>query len=221
VFSSEKIKILLVDDHKIICEGLRLLFESQPDMEVLDEVEVDKTFLQLAHEPEPDVIVIGFNRPKIDNIELSRRILNEKPNIKIVAHTAHLHKHILDQAIRIGISSFVLKECGFDELARAVRAAYENRIYMCTKTKDILSNGYLSQMREEHNPESSALTERDYEIIRLLSIGMTSKEIALRMNISPKTVDACRRQIMCKLRISNIAELIKHAIQVGLTPLEV
>ncbi len=214
--SNGRIKVLLIDDHRIVCEGLHLLFESQPDMEVLGGAEVGKTIVQLAHELEPDVIVIDINMHETDNIELSRRVLNENPGVRIVALPAQLHMHVLEQAIRAGISGFVLKECGFDELARAVRAVYENRTHMCPKIKDIIANGYLSQMQADDKPGSSALTEKEYEIIRLLSLGMTSKEIALRVDISPKTVDACRRKIMYKLRINSMAELVKHAIRMGI-----
>ena len=212
-----RIKVLLVHDHEILREGLHMLFKSQPDMEVLDGTEVGETVVQFTYELEPDVIVIDVNMAETDGIEFSRRISNENPNVGIVALTAQLHVHILEQAIRAGIAGFILMECGFDELARAVRAVYENRTYMCSKIRDILANGYLSQIQAYDQPESSALTEREYEIIRLLSMGMTSKEIALRMEISPKTVDACRRQIMDKLEINSIAELIKHAIREGIT----
>lgn len=214
--STGRIKVLLIDDHRIVREGLHLLFESQPDMEVLGGTEVSKTLVQLAHELEPDVIVIDINMYETDNIELSRRVLNENPGIRIVVLPAQLHMHVLEQAIRAGISGFVLKECGFDELARAVRAVYENRTHMCPKIKDIIANGYLSQMQADDKPGLSALSKKEYEIIRLLSLGMTSKEIALRMDISPKTVDAYRRKIMYKLRINSMAELVKHAIRIGI-----
>ena len=209
--------MLLIVDHRIVREGLRLLFESQSDMEVLDGAEIGTAVVQLARELEPDVIVIDINMRETDNIELSQRVLNEKPGIRIVALPAQLHMHVLEQAIKAGISGFVLKECCIDELARAVRAVYENQTYMCPRIKDILANGYLSRMQADNRPESSELIEREYEIIRLLSLGLTSKEIALRMDISPKTVDASRRQIMYKLRINSMAELVKHAIRMGIT----
>ena len=214
---NNRIKILLVNDYKIVREGLRLLFESHSDMEVLDGEEDGKSVVQLSDEHEPDVIVIDINMSGTDNIELSRRILNENPSIRIIAHSDRIHMFLLSQAIKAGITGFVLKECSFNELVHAVRTVYEDGTYMCPQIKDILANGYLSQVRSDCPGESSALSEREYEIIRLLSLGMTSKEIALRMEISPKTVDAYRRQIMDKLDINSIAELIKHAIREGIT----
>ena len=215
--TNDKIKILLANDHKIIREGLRSLFESHSDMEVLDGEHEGKSVAQLSNELEPDVVVIDIHMSGTDNIGLSRRILSENPGIRIVAHSDRIHMFLLSQAIKAGITGFVLKECSFPVLVHAVRTVYKNETYMCPQIKDVLANGYLSQVRSDIQEESSVLTEREYEIIRLLSLGMTSKEIALNLDISPKTVDACRRNIMHKLRINSMAELIKHAIREGIT----
>ena len=214
---NDKIKILLANDHKIIREGLCSLFKSHSDMEVLDGEEDGKSVMQLSNELEPDVIVIDINMLGRDNIGLSRQITNENPNVRIVAHSERIHMFLLSQAIKAGITGFVLKECSFNVLVHAIRTVYENGTYICPQIKDVLANGYLSQVRSDNQGESPALTEREYEIIRLLSLGMTSKQIALHMDISPKTVDACRRNIMYKLRINSMAELIKHAIREGIT----
>jgi DNA-binding NarL/FixJ family response regulator len=215
--NGEKIKVLLVDEHRILCEGLRLLLDRLPDMEVLDGEQVGKNVVQLTRELKPDVVIIDLNMSETDNIEHSRRILSENPGVKIVALPTHLHVHTLEQAIRAGISGFVLKECDFDELVCAVRAVHENKTYMCRRIENILANGYLSQMRADFEQKSSSLSEREYEIIRLLSLGMTSKEIALRMEVSVKTIDASRRKILHKLKINSMAELVKHAIREGIT----
>jgi DNA-binding NarL/FixJ family response regulator len=203
----------------MMCEGLRRLFDSQPDVKVLDGEETGKNVSQLAHELQPDVIVIDVNMCDTDNIELSKQTLSENPSIRIVTLCAQLHMHTLEEAVKAGISGFVLKECDFDELVRAVRTVYEKKTYMCSRIKQTLVNGYLGQMQADDRPESSSLTNREYEIIRLLSFGMTSKETALRMDISTKTVDAHRRKIMHKLRINSMAELVKHAIRAGITSL--
>lgn len=213
------IKLLLVDAHRMMCEGLRRLFDSQPDIEVLDGEETGRNVSQLAHELQPDVIVIDVDMCDTDNIELTKRTLSENPSIGIVTLCAQLHMHTLEEAAKAGISGFVLKECDFDELVRAVRTVYEKKTYICSRIQQTLVNGYLGQMQADNRPESSSLSNREYEIIRLLSFGMTSKETALRMDISTKTVDAHRRKIMHKLRINSMAELVKHAIRAGITSL--
>lgn len=210
-----KIKVLLAHDHKIIREGLHSLFQNHQDMEVVNK-EDSKSVEQQCIELEPHVVVIDINSRRTDNIGLARRVLNENPGIRILAHAERIHMFLLNRAIKTGITGFVLKECGFNVFIDAIRTVYENGTYMCPKIKDMLANGYLNQALPGNNGESSGLTERDYEVIRLLSLGMTSKEIALRLDISSKTVDACRRNIMYKLRINSMAELIKHAIREGI-----
>jgi two-component system response regulator NreC len=213
--SENRIKLLLANDHKIIREGLCSLFKNHSDIEVLD-MEDDKSVERQCIELEPSVVVIDINSLNYDNIGLARRILNENPCIRIIAHAERIHMFLLNRAIKTGITGFVLKECGFNVLIDAVRTVYESGTYMCPEIKDMLANGYLNQALPDSQGESSALTEREYEIIRLLSLGMTSKEIALRLDISSKTVDACRRNIMYKLKIDSMAELIKHAIREGI-----
>jgi len=214
--SNERTKVLLVYDHTIVCEGLRLLFQSEPDMVMLDGTDTDKTPAQLAREFKPDVVVMDLDISGTDNVELSRQIIDEHPNIRIVALIGHAHAHILDEALRAGISGFVMMECNFGELVRAVRAVRENSTYMCSEIRDVLAIGYLSQIQTDEANASSALTDRECEVIRLLSLGMTSKEIAMHMNVSSKTIDASRRRIMDKLGIDSIAQLVKHAIRIGL-----
>ena len=187
-----------------------MLFKSIPDIDVLNEEEEDKSFMLLSEELKPDVVIIDFNFSEKDNIELANNILNNNPEIRIIAHPDRIHMHLISEAIKTGITGFVSKECCFDELICAVRAVYKNETYMCPKIKDFISNGYLTQVRSD-------LDDKEYEVIRLLSLGMTSKEIALNMEISSKTVDAYRRQIMNKLQINSIAELTKYAIRVGIT----
>ncbi|MHC4244926.1 MAG: LuxR C-terminal-related transcriptional regulator [Planctomycetota bacterium] len=215
--NGQRIKLLLVHDLGIVRQGLRELFESQPDIEVLDGVKVGKDVVQLAHELKPDVMVIDVNVSETNSIELSQQILNENPNLGIVALPVQLHMYVLEQAIRAGISGFVSLECSFDKLANAVRAVNKNLTYMCSKIRDIVTDGYICQMQADKQSESLALTEREYEITQLLSQGMTCKKVALHLDISSKTVDASRRKIMYKLRIDSMADLVKYAIRTGIT----
>ncbi|MBN2137939.1 MAG: response regulator transcription factor [Sedimentisphaerales bacterium] len=214
---TEKISILLVDDHRVMSQGLRLLFRREPCIEVVNGECHGTDAAQLVREHEPNVAIIDVNRPDTDNIELSRELLSEKPDIKIVLLPTQLHAHVLEQAIRYGVMGFILKECNFAELLNAVKSVHRGNIYMCSKIKDILANGYLDRAQAASMGNSSALTEREYEIIRYMSLGRSSKEIAGKLNISSKTVDACRRKIMTKLEIDSVAELVKYAIRSGIT----
>ena len=205
-----RIKVLISNDHRIVREGLRMLFQNNPDIEVLNEEDEDKPILLLSKELEPDVMIIDFNSSEKVNIELAKNVLNDNPDIRIIAHPDRIHMHLICEAVKIGITGFVSKECCFEELLRAVKTVYKNETYICPKIREFISNGYLNQVRSE-------LDEKEYEIIRFLSLGMTSKEIALQMDLSSKTVDAYRRQIMKKLKINSVAELTKYAIRIGIT----
>lgn len=212
-----KIRIILADNHRIMREGLCSLFQKQAGMEVVGEADNGEVAIERAGELKPDVIVMDINIPGMDGIKVSRRIMSENPTVKILVLSAHLHKHIIDHALRAGVLGFVLKECTFEELTRAICTVQKNGTYMCPGIMNVLVTGYVSQLRTDTQPDFTALTEREYEIIRLLSQGKTSKEIALCKDISPKTVDACRRAIMDKLKINSLAELIKYAVRVGIT----
>jgi DNA-binding NarL/FixJ family response regulator len=214
---SQKIKVLLVHDQIIILQGLQVLFENQPDIEVIEQLKTRDDVYQLTHKLKPDVIITDINTSETNSVALFKQILNEKPNIRIIALPTQLHLHVLEQAIKAGISGFVSLDCSFDEFADAVRAVYKNQRYTCPKIKDILANSYVNYMHTNRQSQSLSLTDREFEIIRLLSMGLTCKKIATNMKVSTKTVDAGRRQIMRKLNLNNMAELVKHAVRTGIT----
>lgn len=214
---TSQIKILLFDDHKITREGITELFKTQSSIEVVGGTGDSTRAEQLVCELKPNLVTIELNMSGTDNIELSRRIISGNDGIEIVALVAQLHVHILNQAIEAGVSGFVLKECGFAELVNAIHTVHEGRTHMCSKTKDIITRNCVKKLQAGSQVDASVLTEREHGVMRFLSEGMTSKEIALRMGISPKTVDACRRKLMHKLKIDSVAELVKHAIRVGIT----
>jgi len=215
MYRDNRIRILLANDHKIIREGLRVLFQTKTNEEIFEK-ENDKSILELAAEHKPDIVIIDIVMSEQDSIELSRQILSVNENIRILAHAERIHLHLINEAIKAGITGFVLKECGFDILYKAVETLYNGETYMCPKVKDILARSYFNKIKLNNPYDTDLLNEKDYELIRLLSHGMTTKEIALRMDISSKTVDAHRRNVMEKLNFDNYTELIKHAIRIGL-----
>jgi DNA-binding NarL/FixJ family response regulator len=215
--SVKKIKVLLVHDHVIIRQGLRELFINQPDIEVVDDVETGENLLQTIDELKPNIAVIDINAPEINITAFIRQIIHKKPKIQIVALVTHPYIHLIEQAIKAGVCGFVSLGCSFNELAHAIRAVNKNQKYTCTKIQDILAKNYVNRMQTGSKSESLSLTEREYQIIRLLSKGMKSKTIATEMNVSFKTIDAYRRQIMRKLNIDNLVGLIKYAIRTGIT----
>ncbi|MBE0534473.1 MAG: response regulator transcription factor [Phycisphaerae bacterium] len=216
---THKIRILVVDDHEIMRDGLRALIHRQPFMEVVGEAATGADAIEFASRLSPDVVLMDYTMPKMDGVEASSTILRQQPSIKILMVAASMSRHAIDSAISSGIHGLMLKDSTFDELTTAVRAVYNNETYFCSKIMNAVAGTYAHRLNDDSIANGWTLKEREQDILRHLSNGMSSKQIARQINISPKTVDACRRQIMNKLRIDSIAGLVKFAIREGLTTL--
>ncbi len=211
-------RVLLVDDHQVLREGLRALLEKQEDMEVVGEAGDGHTALQLVRDLQPDVVIMDVNMPDLDGIDATRLIAHECPKTKVLALSMYLRKTFVSEMFKSGASGYILKEDTFSEIAKAIRMVIAGERYVCSKVANLLVDEYLD--RGSPASAGSSLTERETAVIRLLANGKTSKEIAAAMNASAKTIDACRRQIMRKLEFRSVAELVKYAIREGLTRLD-
>lgn len=216
---AEKIGILVADDHEIMRDGLDILIRKQPFMEVVGHAATGEEAVRLAQQLSPDVILMDYGMPLIDGIEASKTILNNNPEVKILLLSATLPRCCIDKAICCGIKGIMLKDSTFEELSTAIRAVYSNETYFCAKIMSTIASSYANNSNSALVIDSWTLKDREQEILRHISDGMSSKEIARQINISPKTVDACRRQIMDKLRIDSIAGLVKFAIREGIAVL--
>jgi len=213
-------KLLLVDDHKIIREGLRLLLESQPDMKVVGEAGDGQGAIRLARELSPDVVLMEISLPDMSGIEATRKIVAQAPAVKVLALSVHSGRQFVLDLLRAGGTGYVVKNCSFKELARAIRTVVGNEIYLSPQIIDIVVDDYLGSSRRARPLPSSILTDRECEVLRLIAEGRSMKQIALQIGKSVKTVEACRRQIMDKLNLHSVAQLTKYAVREGLTPLE-
>ncbi len=210
------IGVLLADDHRIIRQGLRSLLEKQPDMEVVAEAENGRTAVQLARRLSPDVVVMDIAMPDLNGIEATQQIIAEAPGVKIVALSMHSDKRFVARMLKAGASGYLLKDCAFEELARAIRTVAVNQIYLSPGIAGVVVEDFVRHVSET----DSSLTPREREVLQLLAEGSSTKEIAARLQVSVKTVETHRRHIMEKLDIHTIAELTKYAIRQGLTSLE-
>ena len=213
------ITLLLVDSHKIMRDGLRSLIETRSDMEVVGEADNGIKAVKLARELRPDVVIMDISMPEMDGIEATKIITNENPQIKVVALSLYSNKQYVVGMLRAGASGYVLKDNAFRDLNAAVSAVLRNKLYLSDKLSHIDIAEYQNRLPTE-SQRHQLLTERENEVLRLLAAGHTIKEIALRLHKSPKTIDACRHQIMTKMNFKNLAELVKYAIREGLTSLE-
>lgn len=212
--------IIIVDDHGIIREGLKRLIHEHPDMEVVGEAGDGRTAIKLAEELTPDLILMDISMPDMNGIEAARLILKQNPAIKIIALSMHSEKRFVIEMLKTGALGYILKSYLFDEVLKAIEVVRKNDYYLSPQITDVIVENCISKQSLPAKQLTDSLATREREIIRFVAEGLTIKQIALRLNISPKTVDANRRQVMAKLGINNIAQLTKYAIREGLTTSE-
>lgn len=212
--------ILIADDHGVVREGLNRMFQGQPDMEVVGEAETGQRAVDLAKEAIPDVILMDISMPDLSGIEATRRILKENPAIKIIVLSMHSEKRFVIETLQAGALGYVLKSYLFDEVLRAIEVVRSNGYYLSPKITGVIVKDYTDKEVLPGKSIVSSLSAREREIIQLVAEGLTTKKIALRLKISPKTADANRRHVMNKIGIDNVAQLTKYAIREGLTSVE-
>ena len=213
-------KILLADDHKITREGLRSLIEKQSDMEVVAEAEDGHTAVHLVRKVSPDVVIMDVSMPDLNGIEATQKIVSECPNVKVIALSMHSDTLFVTKMLKSGASGYLLKDCAFEELTRAIRTVVAGKTYLSPAISDVVVDGYLHRLSEDDSASSDVLTHREREVLQMLAEGNSTKQVALKLHISVKTVETHRRQMMHKLDIYSVAELTKYAIRKGLTSLE-
>jgi DNA-binding NarL/FixJ family response regulator len=211
------IKILLADDHVVLRQGLSKSLQTEKDIEIVGHANNGHTAVRLARELSPDVIIMDISMPDLNGIEATRQIVKATPKSKVIGLSMHSTKKFVVEMFKAGASGYLLKDCEFDELINAIRAVAAGKTYICPDINDIL---IATAMGDNVNGKKSAfseLTQREREVLQLLSEGKTTKQIANILFISPKTVEVHRLNIMNKLNIDNVAQLTKYAIQEGLT----
>ncbi len=208
------LKIFLADDHKIIREGLRAMLEKKTDMRIVGEAGDGRTTVQMVQEMKPDIVLMDISMPEMNGIEATRRIIRNSPHVKIIALSMHTDRRLVSEIFRAGASGYVLKEAAFSELIDAINAVKKGCSYMSIEIQKVI-NKTLSK-----HPLYSELSDREREVLQLIAEGKSGRQIAGCLDISVKTVDSHRQQIMKKLNIHSVAQLTKFAIREGLTSVE-
>jgi two-component system response regulator NreC len=213
------IRVLVVDDHTIVKDGLCALLKEQAAVEVIGDAADGRTAVRLAEELAPDVILMDVALPELNGIEATRQIVQRKPQVRVLALSMYADGTYVSEMLKAGASGYLLKDCDFDELSRAIRTVVANRIYLSPGVSDIVVTDYLDRLTKDGQSATAVLTPREREVLQLLAEGESVKTIAGKLCISIKTVETHRRQIMEKLDIFSIAELTKYAVSHGLTSL--
>jgi DNA-binding NarL/FixJ family response regulator len=215
------IKVLLVDDHAIIREGLRSLLERQPGMEVIADTDDGRKAIELVREHLPDIVVMDITMRGLNGIEATRQITQDFPAVKVIALSIHSKRRYVTDMLSAGASGYILKECLFDEFVQAIHAVVAGGRYLSPRITDVVVDDYVKRLSAVKNSPLETLTSRQREVLQLVAEGKSTKQIALELHVSTKAIEANRRQIMDKLDIHSIAELTKYAVREGLTTLEV
>ncbi len=213
-------RILLVDDHTVVREGLRLLLSADDDLKVVGEADGGRTAIERVAELRPDVVVMDVTMPDMNGILATQRILEVFPNTRVLGLSAHGSSAFVTRMLAAGASGYLLKDSAGDELLGAIRVIMSGQTYLSppvasTLVKHVAQNAETSSAGRLHK-----LTDKELELMQLLSENKTSKEAAALLGLSVKTVDARRRSLMEKLGISGTADLTKIAIQEGITSLD-
>lgn len=214
-------RLLLVDDHAIVRAGLRMLLESQPDMEIVGECENGQDAIRRALELKPDVILMDIALPDIPGYQAARAIKQALPNVTILALTMHESDEYFFEMLNAGASGYVPKKAAPTELVNAIRVVYGGGVYLYPSLAKTLVKDYLTRAESGDDPEAfDGLTEREREVLTLIADGLSNQEVAEKLVISVKTVERHRANILAKLGLHNRTELVKYAIRKGLIQVE-
>ena len=209
------IRVLLVDDHELMRQGLRSILERERDVEVVGEAESGRAAVELARTLEPDVVVMDVAMKDSNGIEATRQLRSALPNLKVIALSSHSDSRYVTAMLDAGASGYVLKANAYDDLRRAIDAARRGKTYLCA---DVTESVVTASLRGETG--ASPLTPREREVLQLLAEGLSSPEIGRRLFVATSTVETHRRNVMRKLGKHSVADLTKYAIREGLTSLE-
>lgn len=213
----KKITVLLVDDHTVVRQGLRVLLKNEEDIEVIGEAENGRQAVAMARKLIPDVVVMDVAMPQLNGLEATRQILKSLPSVKVLVLTSYGDDECVEQLMQAGAVGYLIKQTAANELIKAIREVKRGNAFFSPsiakrlrdQCREAFSNGQSSR-------RGSDLTSRETEVLQLIAEGFSNKQIASELNISIKTVEKHRQQVMNKLNIHDVAGLTRHAISKGL-----
>jgi DNA-binding NarL/FixJ family response regulator len=214
-----KLKILLVDDHTIMREGLRALIEKDPDAVVVGEASDGAEAVQLTAELQPDLVVMDLTMPVMNGIDATREITRQYPGIRVLALSMESDRYFVVESLKAGASGYLLKDSAFAEITEALHTVARGETFLPQKIATLLVKEFLQCIPDEISPTFESLSPREREILQMVADGKNTKEISYLLGTSSKTVENQRNAIMNKLNLFSIAELTKYAVRHGLTPL--
>ena len=208
-----KVRVLLAEDHRTVRQGVRLLLDAQPDVEVVGEAGDGRTALKLARELEPDVVLMDVSMPEMNGLRATEKLRAELPRVRVVALTRHTDRAYMQQLLQAGASGYVLKQSDPSVLLQAVRAVAAGGDYLDPAITGKALSGFFG--RRGRSDGEITLSDRETEVIRLIALGYSNKEIAARLTLSVKTVEAHKANAMRKLDMNSRIDIVRYAMLQG------
>lgn len=210
------IRILLAEDHAVMRTGLRLVLERQPDFQVAGEASDGREAVNLAQKERPDVVVMDIGMPNLNGIEATRQICTTLPTCAVVILSMHSDEGYVLRALKAGAKGYLLKESAETDLIAAIRAVVAGKAYFSPAVSRMLVEDYVRQLQDREIEDSyELLTTREREVLQLIAEGRSNKEIASQLNVSLYTVETHRGNLMEKLNLHTVPELILYAVRKG------
>lgn len=209
------VRVLLADDHKLVRAGFRAMLNNLKNVEVIGETGDGREALEMIQKLKPDVAFVDITMPGLTGLEVARRISAEMTGVRIIIVSMHTAEDYIGRAVRAGVSGYVLKNADPVELELAIRAAMKGEIYLSPAVSKSLVTEYSRRVAEDKTLEDR-LTGRQREVLQLIAEGQNTKDMAVRLNVSIKTIETHRKQLMERLDIHDVAGLVRYAIRAGI-----
>ena len=209
------LRVLLADDHVTVRHGLKLLIDGQPDMKVVAEASDGETAIKSTMAFKPDVVVMDISMPGMNGLVATRTLKKQQPDVAVITLTRHSDDAYLQELLRAGVSGYVLKQSAPTELLQAIRAAAAGGQYLDSTLTARVTAGFLAREGRTVNKPGATLSQREAEVLRLIASGYSNKEIAARLSLSVKTVEAHKANAMRKLGLNGRIDIVKYALLQG------
>ncbi len=209
------LKVLIADDHEIVRQGLRSMLEAQRDCQVVGEAGDGRQAVTLTKELNPDVVILDIGMPTLNGLEATRQILKMRPQTKVLILTMHESDSVIREVLDAGARGYILKTDAGRDLVTAVDSLRRNKTFFTSRVSQMILDGFLKGDPRPQNSETGAvrLTPRQREIVQLLAEGKSSKEVAVALDLSVKTAETHRANIMRKLDCHSVSEVVRYAIR--------
>ena len=209
---TEKIRIVLADDHPIVLDGLRNLIRAEPDLELVGEAASGLSALKIIREQRPDVAVLDISMPELNGILLSRRLAGEMPGLRLLVLTLHEDRAYLNQALEAGVRGYVLKRSAVENLVQAIRAVMVGGLYIDPAIVGrVFESKQINKRLAARKGVAPALTDREADVLKMAALGFTNKEIASRLDVGVKSIETYKARGLEKLGLKTRAELVRYA----------